>query len=41
MELQRLVDDLRDEEPIAGKVKYVLGEWAMCILVLAWEGEAE
>lgn len=35
-----LADGLRGEEPIAGKVESVLGEWAVCILVLAWENEA-
>lgn len=40
VELQRLVGDLRAEEPVAGKVKYVSGQWAACVLVLAWEDEA-
>lgn len=34
------VDDLRGEDPIAGKVESVLGEWTLCLLVLAWEKEA-
>lgn len=33
------VDALRGEEPIAGKVQSVLGEWTWCLLVLAWENE--
>lgn len=37
MELQRLADDLRDEEPVAGAVKQALREW-LCVSWF-WHGE--
>lgn len=40
MERWGLAEGLRGEEPIAGKVESVLGEWTVCILVLAWENKA-